>query len=89
MVFQLCLPLPRDRRWTTPGTEASRVFLFQIPEVQASFQELLRLTPPSWTSSLWPTFSSLEMGVWEAQPVVSFGSALPPLSGGQLVPLFP
>lgn len=76
----------------TPGTEASRVFLYQIPEVRASFQELLRLTPPSWTSSLWPmaiSFSSLEIGVWEAQPVASFGSALPPLLYGQLVPLFP
>lgn len=52
MIFQPCLPLPRDRRWMTLGTEASRVFLYQIPEVRASFQELLRLTPPSWTSSL-------------------------------------
>lgn len=40
-----------------PGTEASRVFLYQIPEVWASFPELLHLPPPWWTSSLWLTAS--------------------------------
>lgn len=40
-----------------PGTEASRVFLYQIPEVRASFRELLHLPPPWWTSSLWLTAS--------------------------------
>lgn len=67
------------------------MFLYQIPEVRASFQELLRLPPPSCISSLWPTATSLslsEMGVWEAQPVASLGSALPLLSYGQLAPLF-
>lgn len=40
-----------------PGREASRGFLCQIPEVPASFQELLCLPPPSWTSSQWPKAS--------------------------------
>lgn len=39
IVVQPCLPLPGDGRWVAPGTEASRVFLYQIPEVRASFQE--------------------------------------------------
>lgn len=80
-----------------PGTEASRAFHYQIPEVRASF--LPGTAPPAPTLVDFLTLAhSLCLrnfphwvGMWEALPMarssrLSLGGALPLLLQGQLAP---